>query len=90
MLLINPRSVVTLFGIFYSKENSDEKSRAEALCKTLFDTTAALGYSPYRTSVTSTSEVLDVNPGFKALANQLKAAIDPKHVLSPGRYGIGS
>ena len=88
LLLINPRSIVTLFGIFFARENAAERRQAEALYNDLFEATRAAGYQQYRTSVASSPVVLDVNPAFKALARRLKGALDPQGILSPGRYGI--
>ena len=56
LLLMNARSIITLFGIFYAREDPAE----------LFQATRDAGYQPYRTSVASMPVILDVNPAFKA------------------------
>ena len=88
LLLMNPRSIITLFGIFFAREDPAERKQAEALYNDLFQATRDAGYQPYRTSVASMPVILDVNPAFKALAGRLKGALDPQGILSPGRYGV--
>jgi len=88
LLLINPRALVTLMGIFFVKEDPEETARANALHKKLCEVTLALGYQPYRAGVASMPGLLDSAPDYKELAHRLKLALDPNLILAPGRYGV--
>ena len=78
-----------LQAIFYDKTNADETKRAQALRKELATVLLEQGYQQYRTTVAYYDEVLNCTPEFQKLANNIKQALDPHHVVSPGRYGIG-
>jgi len=88
-VVINPRCALTLQAIFYDKTNADETKRAQALRRELAAVLLEQGYQQYRTTVAYYDEVLNCTPEFQELANTIKHAIDPHHVVSPGRYGIG-
>ncbi|MFQ5676080.1 MAG: FAD-dependent oxidoreductase [bacterium] len=88
-VMINPRCALTLQAIFYDKGNADETKRAQALRKELAAVLLAQGYQQYRTTVAYYDDILNCTPEFQKLANNIKRALDPHHVISPGRYGIG-
>jgi 4-cresol dehydrogenase (hydroxylating) len=87
IIIESPRSVISLFGLFYDKKSPDESRRAMALYKDIRDVAYKHGYPPYRASVESTQTALDCNPLLKSLITDLKTALDPNNILAPGRYG---
>lgn len=87
LLVVNPRSMVVLLQFLYDKEDADEAARAQALYDACREGCLEAGYQQYRTSVTC-DPILDCNPEFKAAAERVKRALDPKGILAPGRYGI--
>jgi 4-cresol dehydrogenase (hydroxylating) len=88
-MMVNARSAVGLFEIFFDRESQDERSRMLALYDELAEATARAGYQQYRTSVAYFDRVLGPSPSFQRLAETLKAAVDPNGILAPGRYGVG-
>ena len=87
---LNPRSVMVLMQILYDKENTEESARAVALYDEVAAATLMAGYPQYRTSLAYMDRILGESGHFRALAQQLKSALDPAGVLSPGRYGLDS
>ncbi|MDC0666193.1 FAD-binding oxidoreductase [Nannocystis radixulma] len=88
LMMINPRSMVVLMGIFYRKDDPDETARATALYGELSDATLVAGYQQYRATVGLMPQILDTAPEFKAAAGRIKSALDPNNILAPGRYGL--
>jgi 4-cresol dehydrogenase (hydroxylating) len=89
LIQANPRSVFFLMEIFYDKEDPGETARAQALYEELTEVTTRAGYQQYRTSVHYMDRILARAPEYHKLADTLKVALDPEHILAPGRYGIG-
>jgi 4-cresol dehydrogenase (hydroxylating) len=87
-ILLNPRSIVMLMEIFYDRDDRAEWERATALYDALSEATVGAGYQQYRTSVAYMDRILAHNPAYAKLAGALKAAVDPEHILAPGRYGV--
>lgn len=88
-VMISPRCALTLQAIFYDKTNADETKRAQALRKELASALLEQGYQQYRTTVAYYDTILNCSPALQKLTNDIKQAIDPHNVISPGRYGIG-
>jgi 4-cresol dehydrogenase (hydroxylating) len=88
-IMVNPRSAVALLEILYDKNNLAEERHAQNLYEELTEAMLRLGYPQYRTSVAYMDRILDGNTGCQELADTIKAALDPDHILAPGRYGVG-
>ncbi|MDB4989205.1 MAG: hypothetical protein JWN04_4383 [Myxococcaceae bacterium] len=88
LIAVNPRTVLGLMEIFYRKDDAEESARAVKLQGALAEATLAAGYPQYRTTVAFSERVLAGAPAYQALVDALKNALDPGHVLAPGRYGI--
>jgi len=88
LLTQNARSMIVLMAIFFLKEDAEQVARASELYEALSRATSEAGYQPYRISVTGMSKLADMAPDFSALTRCIKAALDPDHVLAPGKYGI--
>jgi 4-cresol dehydrogenase (hydroxylating) len=90
VIVVNPRSAVTLMEIFYDKADPTETARARALYEELCGLTVRAGYQQYRTNVASMQRLLEPVPQYQRLLDSMKRAVDPCGTLAPGRYGIGS
>ena len=88
-IMVNPRSCVCLFEIFYDRSNADETARAQALYDDLAAATVTAGFQQYRTSVAYSEKILRTATEFQTFVDALKTAADPNDVIAPGRYGIG-
>lgn len=89
LIMVNPRTMLALFEIFYDRDNIDEHPRLQALHDELAEETLRAGYQQYRTSVGYSPHILDTSPGVRDMLNAMKAAVDPHNIIAPGRYGIG-
>jgi 4-cresol dehydrogenase (hydroxylating) len=89
LLVMNPRSIVTLMAILYRKEDTAEIHRASILYERLCALALSQGYQQYRAAMPAWRELFDQAPGFLKLCDTLKSAVDPNNIMAPGHYGIG-
>jgi len=89
VLVLNPRAVTCLMNILYDKDDADEAGRAAALYDVLSNDMRAAGYQQYRAGLLAWEHLYDDAPALRALNARIKDALDPDHVVAPGRYGIG-
>ncbi|MCB9757201.1 MAG: FAD-binding oxidoreductase [Candidatus Omnitrophica bacterium] len=88
LMVANPRTVIALFAVYFTKSNPQEVENAQKLYIALGEHTQKMGYQQYRTSTAYMDKVLDPAPEFRALSKKIKQALDPNNVLSPGKYGV--
>lgn len=88
LLVQNPRSMIVLMSIFFLKEDPGQTERAQLLYDELSAATGRAGYQPYRVGTTGMSKLRDWSPECVALNGRIKAAVDPRQVLAPGKYAI--
>lgn len=88
LLVQNPRSMIVLMSIFFLKDDPPQVDRATRLYDELSAATTGAGYQPYRMGTNGMRKLGDVAPGFIGLNRAIKAALDPQHLLAPGKYGI--
>lgn len=83
------RDLHHIIALLFDKSNPDEEKRADACYRELVESFGKKGWASYRTGVNSMDLVAkqygQVNRDFNAL---LKNAIDPNHILAPGKSGI--
>lgn len=83
--LINGRALAAVISISYDRDVDGEDARAMACYQRLVDSCRTLGYYSYRLGLSSTGEMDEPAP-YADLLRRLKAALDPHHILAPGRY----
>ena len=83
--LVTDRAVACVISICYDRSVPGEDERASACHRSLLEALADQGYPSYRLGIQSMTEV-DGEAGYHNLIRSLKKALDPAHVLSPGRY----
>jgi 4-cresol dehydrogenase (hydroxylating) flavoprotein subunit len=73
--------------LLFDRHDRDATARAQACYRALLDAGKANGFLPYRVGI----EAMDwlVHPGLPCwdMIAAIKSAIDPRHIISPGRYG---
>lgn len=75
--------------ILFDRDNPEELQRASACYNKLVDRCAEAGYALYRAGTPLMKKTADIfGPGQKALNARLKSALDPNHILAPGKSGI--
>jgi 4-cresol dehydrogenase (hydroxylating) len=72
--------------LLFDRADVDDVARAQACYDCLLEAGMAEGFVPYRTSVRSMSRFIDPGGAFWSLVSDLKRAVDPGDILSPGRY----
>ncbi|MCM8794187.1 MAG: FAD-binding oxidoreductase [Candidatus Omnitrophica bacterium] len=88
MNLITARSISCVIGILYDKEDGRETRKAAACYEELLKRFCALGYLPYRVAHPFPKELLQPEDPFWNVCRSIKKALDPKGIISPGRYGL--
>jgi hypothetical protein len=67
----------------------DEMARAALCYRELTDAFCDQGYLPYRTNVAFMEHTMSrLDPVFREVCLQIKAALDPNGIIAPGKNGI--
>lgn len=73
-------------AISFDRNKPGEDERALACQSELIRRFGAAGYYPHRLSTSAMSAMSTLQPEYLAVLRSLKAALDPKGILAPGRY----
>ncbi|WP_031435493.1 FAD-binding protein [Methylomarinum vadi] len=73
--------------ILYDRQNPEEMERAQACYKELLENGRKLGFIPYRLGIQSMN-FPEENNAVPEVLKTIKSAIDPNHIIAPGRYGL--
>jgi 4-cresol dehydrogenase (hydroxylating) len=84
--LITDRSLVAVTNISFDRRETDETARAADCYEELTDRLIAEGYIPYRTGPAGMPKLARGSSVFWDVAAQIKHALDPAGIISPGRY----
>lgn len=85
LTLLNGRAISCVTSISYDRAVAGEDERAMACYRRLVARVNAMGYYSYRLGVQSMAEI-DRGDRYGDLIRQIKDAVDPAGILSPGRY----
>ena len=88
LTMITERSVACVISIAYDRDVPGEDGKAMNCYQELQRRLTARGYYPYRLGIQS-MDLLDADPVRTGFLRTLKGAIDPNHILAPGRYVSG-
>jgi 4-cresol dehydrogenase (hydroxylating) flavoprotein subunit len=83
--LITPRTASCVVSLNYDRDIEGEDAKARDCYEDLVRACNQAGYYPYRLGVQSMSEPTLQTP-FGRFVGKLKEAVDPMHILAPGRY----
>jgi 4-cresol dehydrogenase (hydroxylating) flavoprotein subunit len=89
LTLINEKKMTAVFNFNFNKLVAEEVTRAHQAYKELSSSLLAFGYSSYRLGILSDAKATMGEEKARFL-EAIKRALDPKNVIAPGRYGIGS
>ena len=74
--------------IVFNKSDKESVQKAHACYKELLEYSKSIGVFPYRTNVETMRDMFDGREGASfEMLTKIKNAIDPHHIISPGRYG---
>jgi 4-cresol dehydrogenase (hydroxylating) len=90
MTAVTSRALVCVMSVCYDREAERETASALECYHELFGALMKQGYVPYRVATTNMTKLGPYARTYWDVASRLKSALDPAHVLSPGRYEPGS
>lgn len=86
---IGGRELHHLIFILYDKSNPDEEKKADDCIREMITRFGERGWASYRTGVNTMDLVAQqYGEANRDLNARIKAALDPNHILSPGKQGI--
>jgi 4-cresol dehydrogenase (hydroxylating) flavoprotein subunit len=83
---VNERCFDCTLPLLYDKDDSTEATRAEECYRKLVESCRQHGYVAYRLGLQSMEAETTRDDVFWSVVAKLKGALDPQHILSPGRY----
>jgi 4-cresol dehydrogenase (hydroxylating) len=84
--LITERAMVSVITISFDRENPEEIVKAKECYDELFKLIMEEGYAPYRTNIHTMKKLAGNSQVFWNVTKDIKTALDPNGVISPGRY----
>ncbi|MDJ0598733.1 MAG: FAD-binding oxidoreductase [Crocosphaera sp.] len=82
------RCLTSTVPLLFDPQISREVERAHACYKALVSMGKQEGWIPYRIGINFRQELIDPNQPFWRLVTKLKTAVDPNHIIAPGRYAL--
>lgn len=86
MNCVTERSIFMTAAIIYDREVSGDDERAQAAAQDLTHTMMRAGYTLGRLTTLNMDVLSQAQAGSQKLQARIKAALDPGHILAPGRY----
>ena len=84
---ISERCFDSTIPILFDLNDKDERLGAQDCYRSLLELSREMGVFPYRVDVQTMRELFDSAEGScSAILRKIKDAIDPNHIISPGRY----
>ena len=87
--MLNERALGGVLTIAFDKEDAAETARAHLCYEELFAAMMAAGYIPYRVGHQSQDRLDSGDDSYWRTVARIKQALDPQHIIAPGRYGPG-
>ena len=84
--MLNERAMVCVSNLAFDRRVHAEREQAEACYHELNDRLEAAGYFPYRVGSMDMQRWTERPSVFWEVVRQIKNALDPQHIISPGRY----
>ena len=84
--MISERAMICVSNLAFDVRDTDEANRAKACYDKLMPAMMTAGFIPYRSSPSGFGHLRSEGSVFWDVASQIKAALDPGDLISPGRY----
>lgn len=85
---INNRCFDSTVPLLFDRSDPEAVARAQAGYRELVAEGARAGFLPYRLNNDAMDLLSDLAPVYSEMAGRLKTAIDPDHLIAPGRYVV--
>ena len=89
LTLLTDRTISCVTNIAFDRREPEDRRHAAECHLELMSALLAQGYIPYRASPSLMSQIADKDSVFWQVTRQLKQALDPDGIISPGRYVPG-
>jgi 4-cresol dehydrogenase (hydroxylating) len=86
MTLLTERCIDSVIVISYDRDLPEEETRALQCHDVLLTKLIDKGYYPYRLSTHAMGKLPKAEPAYTDVISKFKEAIDPQHIIAPGRY----
>lgn len=86
MTMITQRAIDCVIAISYDKSDPADTQRALGCYEELLRANVEAGYIPYRLGIQSMEYMIQKEDVFWDVVRDIKKVLDPKGILSPGRY----
>jgi len=87
--MVTERALCAVMTVCFDKQDHEDAARARACHDELLAALLEAGYPPYRSGHLTTPHLGAASEVFFGVTAQLKAALDPAGILSPGHYEPG-
>ncbi|MCC6485975.1 MAG: FAD-binding oxidoreductase [Candidatus Hydrogenedentes bacterium] len=84
--MINERAMIAILNVAFDKADAEESGAAVHCYHDLVDALMAEGYVLYRSGLSGLSKLADEGDPFWQVASEIKRTLDPKDIISRGRY----
>lgn len=84
--LLTERTMDCIIAISYDRSIEGEDQHAQACHDELLKKLTESGYYPYRLGIQSMNGLPEAEESYTKFINSIKTCLDPKNILSPGRY----
>ncbi len=88
LILGTGRDLHHIIWLLFDRSDAEERQRADLCVKEMHDRYCAVGYLPYRTSVSTGDHLMRKLGPFRDICREIKRVFDPNNILSPGKSGI--
>src|SRR5687768_8400120 len=86
LTLLTDRTISCVTNIAFDRREPEDRRRAAECHQELMSALLAQGYIPYRASPSLMSQIASEDSVFWQVTRQIKQALDPTGIISPGRY----
>jgi 4-cresol dehydrogenase (hydroxylating) len=86
--VIHGKLLEAVISMSFDKKNLADVTRAHKTLASLNHSLREAGYYPYRVGINEMEDITDAESPFWQTVKDLKLALDPNNVISPGRYNL--
>ncbi len=85
---INSRCVEAVINIAFDRRDAERTRQAQSCADQMLQRYLEVGMIPYRVAIQDMPRLVQESDPFWRTVRDLKTAVDPNHIISPGRYNL--